>query len=205
MFRRRAAADPDLRCPAARYAAPAPGCQRDAGWPRSEGSLRRITLTPATAPCTLWDRPPARRSPTRRSRRTSPCFSGLTPVAQMFTLPSGTEQLSIDYSADAVFIYRVRKAMDLAHLHSPALMACFSAPVPPPKGYDAATTKSPVRVFSTARASACSCRTATDGSRSTRTRDETSLDLGVQPASFSSTANRETCSSAPKPVCGAWR
>ena len=30
----------------------------------------------------------------------------------MFTFPSGTEQLSIDYSADAVFIYWVRKAMD---------------------------------------------------------------------------------------------
>lgn len=111
-------------------------------------------------------------------------FPGLTPVAQMFTFPSGTEQLSIDYSADAVFIYWVRKAKD-PRIFITRTDGSFQRTLPPPKGYDAATTMSPVRVFLDGPGDRVFVQDGDGRLTVHSTHDETSLDLGVQPAVFS--------------------
>lgn len=124
----------------------------------------------------------AKADPTQPTRVTV-FFPGLPPLAQMFTFPSGTEQLSIDYGADAVFLYWVRKSPD-PRVFVTRTDGSFQRALPPPKGYDAATTTSPVRVFLSGSGERVFMQDGDGRLTVHSTRDETSLDLGVQPVNF---------------------
>lgn len=125
----------------------------------------------------------AKSDPTQPTRVTV-FFPGLSPVARMFTFPSGTELFSIDYSADAVFLYWVRKSPD-PRIFITRTDGSFQRALPPPKGYDAETTMSPIRVFFDGTGNRVFVQDGDGRLTVHSTRDETSLDLGVQPAGYS--------------------
>ena len=110
-------------------------------------------------------------------------FPGVPPRAQTFTFPSGSETLSIDYNTDESFVYWVPKAKD-PRIFITRTDGSFQRTLPPPKGYDAPEGLARIRLFFDGSGEHLFVQ---DGDRrllSHSTRDDKSVDLGVQPANF---------------------
>lgn len=110
-------------------------------------------------------------------------FPGVPPRAQTFMFPSGSETLSIDYNTDESFVYWVPKAKD-PRIFITRTDGSFQRTLPPPKGYDAPEGLARIRLFFDGSGEHLFVQ---DGDRrllSYSTRDDKSVDLGVQPVAL---------------------
>lgn len=110
-------------------------------------------------------------------------FPGVPPTAQTFMFPSGSETLNIDYNTDESFVYWVPKAKD-PRVFITRTDGSFQRTLPPPKGYDAPESLGRIRFFFDGSGEHLFVQ---DGDRrpvSYSTRNDKSVDLGVQPVAL---------------------
>jgi hypothetical protein len=107
-------------------------------------------------------------------------FPGVAPTAQTFMLPSGAETLHIDYNTDQSFLYWVPKAKD-PRLFLTRTDGSFQRALPPPKGYDAPDTLAKIRFFFDGTGERLFVQDGDGRLVVHSTREDKSLDLGVQP------------------------